>query len=730
MTGPADSAGPLRVSQRRPLACRECTKRKRKCDKQIPCARCRRLNLECSVETVRLRRNTVQHASEIQFLTSILIDLESPSPQNISHITARVRERISQLQTGVSSSPPPPASASVDAPPSSTTAALSATASASPQHETSADLQQDDLKQSDHSDDRQALHRLAEAPAENTGTDPPILNAIEHLAWGRNSAGCFPHRRCACQYRRDSSETLSMNSGSFQIHGSALEVLFVPMGLDAQTLVKFHIENLTWHHNCFHGGTFLRQCEVFWSTGRCDNPLWIALYLSVLSCTVNSIQNSRRLKSQLGVDLDNFQTAQQLFSAMVQTLYDSHFLNNLSICSVQAIAISTEVAHNLGLSQLNATMFNAAVRIAECLGLHKIKDHPSSMTQTQDQWEERVEREVGRRVWCQMIIQDHFAIPFTDTYSISPLQYSTGRPLNADEHTLTELPTNVPTISTYVRVLVELAALMPGLSDGLGPMNKRKSRREQYQHILQVDKKMRAVVKGIPSFLLRPDKAKESEIPWLSIVRRSLAITAAEKIIMIHRPFLFRSFHDPTYGHSRRTCIAAAMTILREHESIANEEDLSIWTHTAFAITAAVILCFEVNATVEDPSDGKIEMYRDAVLSARERLASRNHDTLAQRGVALIDAILIAEEAHGGAKERKRKGHIDFHRIFANFSTLSRASLLPDDDMSFGKLSGNSPDDFRSVDTNEMQFSWNSDEIDFDIWFNGIFNELHPPALG
>lgn len=656
------------------------------------------------METVRLRRNTVQHASEIQFLSSILAELDSGSTQKVPYVAQKLKDRISQLQTGLPTTPT---------------------------EETTTGLLQEDVKQPDQFDERQALHRLAEAPPENT--DPPILTAIEHLAWGRNSAGCFPHRRCACQYRRDNPEMLSMNSGSFQLHGSALEsLIFVPMSHDAQKLVKFHIGHLTWHHNCFHGETFLEQCDLFWRTGRCDNPLWIALYLSVLSCTVNSIQNSRKLRTLLDIDLDSMQTAQQLFSAMVQTLYHSHFLNNLSICSVQAIAISTEVAHNLGLSQLNATMFNAAVRIAECLGLHKIKDHPSSLAQTQDQWEERVEREVGRRVWCQMIIQDHFAIPFTDTYSISPLHYSTGRPLNADEQNLSELPTNIPTISTYVRVLVELAALMPGLVDGLGPMSKRKSRREQYEHILQVDQKMRAVVKGIPSFLLRPDKAKESKIPWLSIVRRSLAITAAEKIIMIHRPFLFRSFHDPNYAHSRRTCIAAAMTILREHETIAKEEDLSIWTHTAFAITAAVILCFQVNATVEDPSDGKIEIYREAVLSARERLALRNHDTLAQRGVALIDAILIAEEAHFGARERKRGGHIDFNRIFANFSTLSRVILNPDDDMTFGngKFPGNSPDDFRSVDTNEMQFPWNPDEIDFDQWFNGIFNDLQPSPLG
>ncbi|KAJ5683120.1 hypothetical protein N7462_006285 [Penicillium macrosclerotiorum] len=703
MTTHADAAVPPRVSQRRPLACRECTKRKRKCDKQIPCSRCRRLNLECSVETVRLRRNTVQHASEIQFLNSILADLDSSPPQKLPYIAQRLRERISQLEIGESSG----------------------ASNYQVNHEPLPEV----LKIPEHYDDKQPLrHKLAEVPTESA--DPPLLTAIEHLAWGRNSAGCFPHRRCACQYRRDRSDVLSMNSGSFQLHGSPLEsAIFIPMTVDAQKLIKFHIGHLIWHHNCFHSTTFVEQCELFWNTGRCDHPLWIALYLSVLSCTVNSIQNSRKLRGLLEVNLDEMPSAQQLFSAMVHTLYNSHFLNNLSIYSVQAIVISTEVAHNLGLSQLNATMFNAAVRIAECLGLHKIKEHPASLTHTKDQWEERVEREVGRRVWCQMIIQDHFAIPFTDTYSISPMHFSTGRPLNADDHNLKELPTNVPTTSTYVRVLVELAALMPGLVDGLGPMNKRKPRREQYEHILQVDQKMRAIVKDIPSFLLRPDKVKEAKIPWLSIVRRSLAITAAEKIIMIHRPFLFRSFHDPNYGHSRRTCIAAAMTILREHETIVKEEDLSIWTHTAFAITAAVILCFEVNATVEDPNDGKVEMYRDAVVTARERLASRNQDVLAQRGVALIDAILIAEGSGLGAREKRRGATIDFNRIFANFSTLSRVILNPEDELALGRFTGNSPDDFASVDTNEMQLSWDQEEIDFDIWFNGIFNDFQPSSL-
>ncbi|KAJ5895396.1 hypothetical protein N7495_007087 [Penicillium taxi] len=699
-----DPAGPLRVSQRRPQACRECTKRKRKCDKEVPCSRCRRLNLHCSVETVQLRRNTVQHASEIQFLASVLADLDSFSADQLPGIIRKVRDRISKLQTGQNIGLDDNSSSAVP----------------------------DDSLASKCEDDKGVQNIFTELPSESTET--PLLTAIEHLAWGRNSAGCFPHRRCGCQYRRETPRQLSMNSEEFRIHGSSLEsIVFVPKAADAEKLVKFHIGHISWHHNCFHGPTFLDQCDVFWKTGRCDHPLWMALYFSVLSCTVNSIQHSDKLRQLIDVDLDTMQSAQQLFSAMVQTLYSSHFLNNLSIYSVQAILISTEIAHNLGLSQLNATLFNAAVRIAECLGMHKIKNHPKAVTETRDQWEEQVEREVGRRVWCQMLIQDHFAIPFTDTYSISPWHFSTGRPLNADDHDLSELPVSTPTISSYVRTLVDLAALMPGLVDGLGPMNRRKSHQEQYEHVLRIDQKMRSIVKKIPSFLLRPDTLKEAQIPWLSIARRSLAITAAEKIIMIHRVFLFHSFHDPKYIHSRRTCVAAAMTILREHEIIVEEGEPSIWTHTAFAITAAVILCFEINAVNENPEKKTVETYRAAIVAARDRLAARAGDVFAQRGVALINAISISEQsayypsqpAQLYPPQPAQHTSIDFHRVFANFSTLSKAAAIPYmDEMTPGKFSDTISEGLPSGDMDEMQLGWNQDETDFDSWFKGIFNNF------
>ncbi|CRL29299.1 Fungal transcriptional regulatory protein, N-terminal [Penicillium camemberti] len=696
MNGTASNqAATVRVSQRQPQACRECTKRKRKCDKQNPCSRCKRLNLKCSIEVVQLRRNAVQHGSEIQFLRSLLVDVESSPPDPIPHVVQKIKNRIFRLETGQDP----------------TESDLSNPTSAQEASSTTEDC---------------APSKVSLSATENTAhqIDSSLLTAIEHLAWGRNSAGCFPHRTCSCQYRKDGLQSLS---GPFPDNGLSpgLNSSF-PSTTDARKLIKFHICHVAWHHNCIHGPTFLEQCELFWETGRFDDPLWQALYFSVLSATVSSIQNSTKVREHVAVDVQAIPSTQQLFSAMVQTLYNSHFLSNLSVYSVQAIVISTEVAHNLGLSQLNATLFNAAVRIAECLGIHKIQDQSTKPAQNKDEWDEKVEREVGKRVWCQMIIQDHFAIPFTDTYSISPMHFSTGPPMNADDHDLTDMPITSPTISTYIRVLVNLAELMPGLVDGLGPMKSRKPIRQQYEHILHIDQKMRGIVKNIPPFLLRVDKTKEAQIPWLAIARRSLAITAAEKIIMIHRPFLFRSFNDQTYTYSRRTCVAAAMTILREHEVIIREGDISIWTHTAFAITAAVIMCFEVNATAETQV-AIAQTHKDAIVAARTRLADRTNDVLAQRGVALIDAIFTADVTSDSAGLDNKM--IDFGQILAKFSTFTRMNIGPDTpDTSASRFSNADSQDVIGAHFNEMQPAWDTaEDIDFDAWFNGTFHTLHDP---
>lgn len=93
---------------------------------------------------------------------------------------------------------------------------------------------------------------------------------------------------------------------------------------------------------------------------------------------------------------------------MLEVLYSEIFLENLSVYSVQDIGISTEFAHNLGFSQLNATLPGSALRIAQCLGLHKIVDGDNIPMPSTNEWQDYAEREVGKgsgaRSWFRIIL--------------------------------------------------------------------------------------------------------------------------------------------------------------------------------------------------------------------------------------------------------------------------------------------------------------------------------------
>lgn len=71
---------------------------------------------------------------------------------------------------------------------------------------------------------------------------------------------------------------------------------------------------------------------------------------------------------------------------------------------------------------MNATLVGAAIRMAHCMGLHRISSHhvqPS--VDVAGGWFQSVETEVGRRCWNQLVIQDYFQIPVTESYRKIPI---------------------------------------------------------------------------------------------------------------------------------------------------------------------------------------------------------------------------------------------------------------------------------------------------------------------
>lgn len=77
--------------------------------------------------------------------------------------------------------------------------------------------------------------------------------------------------------------------------------------------------------------------------------------------------------------------------------------------------------------------------------------------------------------------------------------------------------------------------MVPRLFTEAGPVWSRKPVREQYRDVIRNDQVFRQLIGDLPPFLLREDTAMYMvDKPWIEIARRSLAITAAEKVNLVH----------------------------------------------------------------------------------------------------------------------------------------------------------------------------------------------------
>lgn len=243
-----------------------------------------------------------------------------------------------------------------------------------------------------------------------------------------------------------------------------------------QQLVNFHIRHLAWYHNVLHAPTFLEDCEAYWTESYVRQPLWMALYLAILSTSAWTLENSTIYRQSLRIDSAILVgLAEKYYNAMIESLYAADFATNHSTYSIQAVLVSTMVAHCLGRSDQLYTMLFSCTRIAQCLGLHKIAVKEPDSNMDLNQWTVAMDREVGKRIYWKLVECDYYAIPYTNTYGMECAEWkrnenqqadrqlpginlahiTTPMPLNCDDHDLEDRDSTVVTVSTYTNVMIK-----------------------------------------------------------------------------------------------------------------------------------------------------------------------------------------------------------------------------------------------------------------------------------
>ena len=234
----------------------------------------------------------------------------------------------------------------------------------------------------------------------------------------------------------------------------------LPSQIQVLQMFEFHREWLLWAHCSFHAPTVAQALEEFYGNDRGVISLsssklqWSALLFAILSVTAGSAKPEHMIGWGFREEEHGFR-AKQWYQASIECINAARYQENHNLFSIQAISTLATCAHILGFSNTQSILIASAIRIAQSLGLHRLKgERGEYKAPTNDrEIEAHIQLETGRRVWQHLLAHDWFSVPFSETYSVSPLHTTSKQPLHFDKKTFELMPRSCPSIVSYMNFL-------------------------------------------------------------------------------------------------------------------------------------------------------------------------------------------------------------------------------------------------------------------------------------
>ena len=607
-------------SLRPKLACQNCSKKKVRCNKHIPCDNCIKRRIEC---------HRLDDVGSGQYDEQLPVGISAAS-------TAGQQERTALLLDNI--------------------------------------LQRVEMLE------EHIYHRANERKYSDPAPPPPPLpqNPVQHTGTHAGTARAYGRKNSTVQLavpEKDTEATLSGMDEIFAFESNRLSFLqqMIPTKRQVIELVDYHIEGLLWIHTGFHAPTFRRELDTFCKVHDCkmnfhsDSLQWNALLFAIMSGSIICARDSMLMKWGYQ-HAEQRSLAERWHWAAIQCLEVSQYMSNHSLYSVEAIVTLSMAAYGLAHMKRQSVLMATGVRISQSLGMHEL-----GKSDLRAPLDDIIENETKCRVWYTLVRQDYFFIPFSESYQVNRLFNITPRPMNCREEDMMPVNDDVPTITAYCSFLDEVAIIMSELHDAL---KRSPTLYGQYEETLRFDTKMRtlATIRRPPYFGSVPSGT--SWPVYITWAREMLTISSAHKIIMIHRKFIGRSFVDPAFSFTRRTCVAAAKTIIKaqfEKNDGSLDERPLVWTEQAFSVTACVILCFDI--LYRPPGERECLEQKELVERIINKFRNMDQHVVAQKGFRLLRALLMeAEDGYAATINRKRSHPSDSEDKPATTGSIDGAS--------------------------------------------------------
>ncbi|WRT64492.1 uncharacterized protein IL334_001424 [Kwoniella shivajii] len=352
----------------------------------------------------------------------------------------------------------------------------------------------------------------------------------------------------------------------------------LPSRQRGEILVKAYLEKVDWLHRCMHVPTFLRQCNDLWCLPSDRIPHEIALpflglYLTV--CTLGlQFMDQSEISKHFTVE-EAHTLPDTWFNAARSALWAADFVGSHTMEALQCIILLGVFMNNRDRADAAWALLGAAIKMAQGLGLSRLGAEQQAVDGKPlpmwiGRWESLIQREVGRRIWWNLVFLDWQLAPsYNFSCSIQPDQIKTALPANIeDEDIIDGQPFNPQPLAVRTGMSFQLARLKFAEISQRQIWQANNNHHPPYSFILSVDGELRKAMMELPSFFQPesstkgpPSQDPKAMIQYYEKIMLNLAIHS--RMMRLHRPWLSRGYEDERFSYSKEQCIRAARASLR-----------------------------------------------------------------------------------------------------------------------------------------------------------------------
>ncbi|SCV70784.1 BQ2448_3546 [Microbotryum intermedium] len=510
-------------------------------------------------------------------------------------------------------------------------------------------------------------------------------------------------------------------------------------------LVETYFGRIEWYTKSLHAPSFIVECKSVLrldpeEAHRTTRTSFLCVLYMILCCSLHLIQPYEA--QALGFSLEETSTlAEDVYHCGLSMLNNSDWLRHPSLEYLQCIIVAGVFMYNTSAeADVHWALLGSAIKCATNLGLSRLgwetdgKKWPPA-------WKSFRRRETGRRIWWGLVALDwSHAQAHNGTYCVHPSQNHTAPPSNVNDADMNDeyvsRPLSQYTESTMTIFKLRFVTLYREFVDHLNV-----NQLADYGYIVEMDGRICDVIADFPEYFSSLSHPWQKDRRWPNLEKEALLIqiTAANRHLRLHRPYLMRGYHDSKYHASTERCVSSARSVLVLLRQAGERcpEICRLWIVSLYQFVASIVCFIDL---IHKPS---IEMRATLRESVELLKLASSISAAARMGVKVLEGLLGAEQAITSVPgERPRldledeESNSPFRNVVNHLLLSASSEALPDSSLApksepysctmAESIPGMAPWNIESSIAAALAYG----ELDFERGLYGPASGVHPEEYG